>query len=91
MRHHGKAAEQLAITQPAVSKAISDIEHTLKVRLLDRTAHGVEPTVYGRSLLKWSNAVFDDLRQGVREIEYPVRPDRWRIAHRLYGADEHGG
>ena len=70
----GKAAEQLAITQPAVSKAISDIEHTLKVRLLDRTAHGVEPTVYGRSLLKWSNAVFDDLRQGVREIEYLSDP-----------------
>ena len=70
----GKAAEQLAITQPAVSKAISDIEHTLKVRLLDRTAHGVEPTVYGRSLLKWGNAVFDDLRQGVREIEYLSDP-----------------
>ena len=70
----GKAAEQLAITQPAVSKAISDIEHTLKVRLLDRTAHGVEPTLYGRSLLKWGNAVFDDLRQGVREIEYLSDP-----------------
>ena len=70
----GKAAEQLAITQPAVSKAISDIEHTLKVRLLDRTPHGVEPTLYGRSLLKWGNAVFDDLRQGVREIEYLSDP-----------------
>src|ERR1044072_7942286 len=70
----GKAAEQLAITQPAVSKAISDIEHTLKVRLLDRTAYGVEPTIYGRSLLKWGNAVFDDLRQGVREIEYLSDP-----------------
>jgi DNA-binding transcriptional LysR family regulator len=70
----GKAAEHLAITQPAVSKAISDIEHTLKVRLLDRTAHGVEPTVYGRSLLKWGNAVFDDLRQGVKEIEYLSDP-----------------
>ena len=70
----GKAAEQLAITQPAVSRAISDLEHTLKARLLDRTAHGVEPTLYGRSLLKWSNAVFDDLRQSVREIEYLSDP-----------------
>lgn len=70
----GKAASQLAISQPAVSKAISDMEHTLKVRLLDRTAHGVEPTLYGRSLLKWGNAVFDDLRQGVKEIEYLSDP-----------------
>jgi DNA-binding transcriptional LysR family regulator len=70
----GKAAVQLAISQPAVSKAISDMEHTLKVRLLDRTAHGVEPTLYGRSLLKWGNAVFDDLRQSVKEIEYLSDP-----------------
>ena len=83
----GKAAEQLAITQPAVSKAISELEHTLKVRLLDRTAHGVEPTLYGRSLLKWSNAVFDDLRQSVREIEYLSDPTAGGIAHRLHRAD----
>jgi DNA-binding transcriptional LysR family regulator len=70
----GKAAEQLAISQPAVSKAIADIEHVLKVRLLDRTAHGVEPTLYGRSLLKWGVAVFDDLRQGVKEIEHLADP-----------------
>lgn len=70
----GKAAEQLAISQPAVSKAIADIEHALKVRLLDRTAHGVEPTLYGRSLLKWGVAVFDDLRQGVNEIEHLADP-----------------
>jgi len=30
-----------------VSKAISDLERTLKVRLVDRTMKGVEPTVYG--------------------------------------------
>ena len=70
----GKAAAQLAISQPAVSKAISEMEHTLKVRLLDRTAHGVEPTLYGRSLLKWGNAVFDDLRQSIKEIEHLSDP-----------------
>jgi len=70
----GKAAAQLAISQPAVSKAISDIEHTLKVRLLDRTARGVEPTLYGRSLLKWGVVVFDDLRQSVKEIEHLADP-----------------
>ena len=60
----GKAATQLALSQPAVSKAIAGMEHTLGVRLLDRTAQGIEPTLYGRVLLKWAAAVFDDLRQG---------------------------
>jgi DNA-binding transcriptional LysR family regulator len=66
----GKAAVKLAISQPAVSKAVGEMEHTLGVALLDRTAQGVEPTLYGRALLKWAIAVFDDLRQGVREIEF---------------------
>ena len=45
-----KAAEQLAISQPAVSKAIADMEHTFGLRLLDRGRSGVEPTAYGRAL-----------------------------------------
>lgn len=70
----GKAAAELAISQPAVSKAVADVEHTLKVRLFDRTAAGVEPTRFGQALLKWGNAVFDDLRQGVKEIEHLADP-----------------
>ena len=46
------AARELALSQPAVTKAIADMEHTLGVRLFDRTSRGVEPTVYGRTLLK---------------------------------------
>lgn len=70
----GKAAAELAISQPAVSKAIADVEHTLKVKLFDRTAVGVEPTRFGHALLRWGHAVFDDLRQGVSEIEHLADP-----------------
>jgi DNA-binding transcriptional LysR family regulator len=70
----GKAAVQLALSQPAVSKAIAEMEHTLGAPLLDRRAQGVEPTLYGRALLKWAVALFDDLRQGVREIEFLADP-----------------
>ena len=68
VRSMGKAARQLALSQPAVSKAIAEMEYTLGVSLLDRMPPGVEPTPYGRTLLKWSAAVFDELSQGVREI-----------------------
>jgi len=69
-----KAAAKLAVSQPAVSKAIAEMERTLGVALLDRTPQGVETTLYGHALLKWAVAVFDDLRQGVREIELLADP-----------------
>jgi len=69
-----KAARQLNVTQPAVSKAISDLEQMLGVRLLDRRPQGVEPTMYGRALLKRSHAVFDELRQSIRDIEFLADP-----------------
>jgi DNA-binding transcriptional LysR family regulator len=69
-----KAAGVLSISQPAVSKSISEMERTLGVKLFDRVANGVEPTRYGEALLKWAAAVFDDLRQGVKEIEFLSDP-----------------
>jgi len=69
-----KAAQQLNVTQPAVSKAIGDLEHTLGVRLLDRRPQGVEPTIYGHALLKRGNAVFDELKQSIRDIEFLADP-----------------
>jgi DNA-binding transcriptional LysR family regulator len=44
------------------------------VRLLDRGPQGVELTIYGQALLKRSNAVFDELKQGVRDIEFLADP-----------------
>src|SRR6516164_6008249 len=65
-----KAAQQLGVSQPAVSEVIADLEHALGVRLVDRSARGVEPTVYGGALFKRSVAAFDELKQGVRDIEF---------------------
>src|SRR3954469_5121515 len=69
-----KAAERLGTSQPAVSRSISDLEHTLGVRLLDRSRRGVEPTHYGRAIIKRGVAVFDELRQGVQDIEFLADP-----------------
>jgi DNA-binding transcriptional LysR family regulator len=76
----GKAATSLAMSQPAVSKAIADLEHTLGVRLLDRSQHGIEPTIYGTALLKWGTAVFADLRQAVLELEFLAEPTAGELA-----------
>src|SRR5262245_40206095 len=65
-----KAAVLLHTGQSAISRSVAELERTLGVRLLDRTPHGVEPTAYGRTLLSGGAAVFDDLRQILRSIEF---------------------
>lgn len=70
----GKAAALLNTGQSAISRSIADLEHTIGVRLLDRTRQGVKPTEYGRALLDGGAAVFDDLRQAVKNIEFLADP-----------------
>jgi DNA-binding transcriptional LysR family regulator len=70
----GKAAQRLNISQPAVSRSIAGLEHALGVRLLERHRQGIEATEYGRALLDCGVAVFDDLRQGVKNIEFLADP-----------------
>lgn len=65
-----KAAEQLGVSQPAMSKTVADLEHALGVRLLDRGRRGVVPTIYGQVLLKRGQVAFDELKQGIRDIEF---------------------
>jgi len=69
-----KAAKHLSMTQPAVSDAIATLEDTLRVRLLDRSSRGVEPTIYANALLKRGLVVFDELRAGIRDIEFLANP-----------------
>jgi len=70
----GKAAQILNTTQPNVSRSIGELEQALGVRLLDRHRQGIEPTEYGRALLDCGAAVFDDLRQGVKNIAFLADP-----------------
>ena len=65
-----KAGARLGVSQPAVSEVIANLEHAVGAQLLDRTPKGVVPTIYGRALLKRSVAAFDELRQGIRDIEF---------------------
>jgi DNA-binding transcriptional LysR family regulator len=69
-----KAATQLGVSQPVVSEAIADLEAAIGVRLLDRSPRGVAPTLYGQALLDRSQVAFDELRQGIKDIEFLADP-----------------
>jgi DNA-binding transcriptional LysR family regulator len=70
-----KAAQELGVSRPVVSRSIAELEQLLQAQLFDRTPQGLVPTRYGEALLRRSFAIFDDLRQSVLEIERLKNPD----------------
>jgi DNA-binding transcriptional LysR family regulator len=80
-----KAATVLGVSAPTVSEVIADLEHALGVRLLDRGSRGIVPTVYGEAFLKRGLAAFDELKQGIRDIEFLADPTVGEIR---IGSDE---
>jgi DNA-binding transcriptional LysR family regulator len=69
-----KAAADLGVSPPAVSKAVADMEHTLGLRLLDRGRSGIAPTSYGQALVRRGLIIFDELKQGVDELAFLADP-----------------
>ena len=65
-----KAGPKLGVSTPTISEAIALLEHVLGVRLLDRNPKGIVVTPYGEALLARGRAAFDELRQGIRDIEF---------------------
>jgi len=76
----GRAAESLAVSQPVVSKAISDLEHAVGVRLLDRSQRGVVPTAHGRAMIKRGIAIFDEMQQGLKDLEMLSDPGAGEVS-----------
>jgi DNA-binding transcriptional LysR family regulator len=69
-----KAGSHLGMSQSAVSQAIAALEHALHVPLLDRSPRGAELTLYGAALVRRGQAAFDELRSGVKDIEFLMDP-----------------
>ncbi len=67
-RSVNQAAATLAISQPAVSKTLRELEETLDVKLFDRVGRGVQLTGFGDVFLRYAGASVSALRQGVDSI-----------------------
>lgn len=67
--HVGRAAADLAVTQPAVSKSIRELEQILGVELFDRTRRGAVLSRFGEMFLRHAEASLSALRRGLEEVE----------------------
>ena len=61
-----QAAEELSISQPAVSQALKQLEHTLGTALFIRTAKGVRFTAEGEMLYSYVARGMSTYRTGKR-------------------------
>jgi len=64
-----KASEKLLISQPAITKAIKELENELNTTLLERNKKGVIPTEEGKILYEHAKKMFEDLNQTINIIE----------------------
>lgn len=69
----GKAAASLAISQPAVSKTIRELEEILGADLFDRSHRSVVLSYYGEVFLRFAEASIAALRQGVESVELALK------------------
>jgi DNA-binding transcriptional LysR family regulator len=68
-RSLSEAAKALDISQPAISKKLQKLEHALGTVLLERTAKGVRPTIFGSTYYSHARAVLSQLERGSLEIQ----------------------
>lgn len=75
-----RAASKLAVTQPALSQSIAQMEAEVGVRLLERTPHGVVPTIYGEALARHANVIEAELRHAASRINELTSDQRGKLA-----------
>jgi DNA-binding transcriptional LysR family regulator len=78
--HFGQAAEQLAVSQQALSKRVARLEAELGVQLFSRGGHAVELTEAGRRFLEPARQTLahgDRAVAAARHVDRPLRIDFW--------------
>lgn len=84
-----RAADSLAVSQPAVSKSLKELEEVLAAQLFERGKGGAELTEAGRDFLRYAGPCVQALREGVeslRGIEYQARSVRLGVLSTAEGA-----
>jgi DNA-binding transcriptional LysR family regulator len=80
-RHFGRAAADLRIAQPSLSRQIRSLEGQLGARLLDRTPQGTRLTEAGEAFLPRAKALLRSAAQAAAEARAAAQPSRITIGY----------
>ena len=67
--HFGRAAEELFITQPALSQQIRSLEQEFGVELFDRSGRRVRLTAAGEAFLRWAERILGEVESAQTEMQ----------------------
>ncbi len=79
LEHMTKAAQELHIAQPALSKTISRLEEHVGVPLFDRNGRQIKLNAFGKAFLKKVEAALSLLEEGQRELIDMAGMERGRV------------
>lgn len=82
--HFTKAAQELNVTQPSLSKAISRLESSLGVRLFDRQGKKIRLNAYGYALLRHVDQLFIELDDAQKELRDMQDAERGTVSMASY-------
>lgn len=70
IRHSGvgRAAEELNVSQPAVTRAIKRLEEELGIRLINSNTRGIEATEYGHIFYTYARTILSNVRDVTDEL-----------------------
>lgn len=68
LRHLGRVATAMHVSQPAVSLALAELEKGLNLRLFERTPRGVTPNSYGECMIRHARVVLATLADARDEL-----------------------
>lgn len=79
LEHYTRAADQLYITQPSLTYAISELEKELGTHLFERQGRNTRLTKYGRFFLKYVDTALNELAKGEKELRELTSPSHGTI------------
>ncbi|MFT8870882.1 MAG: LysR family transcriptional regulator [Sporolactobacillus sp.] len=80
LQHMTKAAEELSISQPALSRSIARLEEELGVSLFERQGRSIILNQYGRLLLKHVNHILKEIGEAKRELKMLMDPEYGEVS-----------
>ncbi|MEV0351125.1 LysR substrate-binding domain-containing protein [Nonomuraea sp. NPDC050680] len=79
--HYGRAAAELRIAQPSLSRQISQLEAQVGARLLDRTRQGTRLTEAGAAFLPYAQDLLRSSKQATAAAQAAAQPTRFTVGY----------
>lgn len=79
LQHYGKAAETLNISQPSLSKSISNLEEELGLYLFEKSGRNVVLTKYGQVFLDHVDRILSEVETATKKMRQLASPEEGHV------------